>query len=63
MTPAGHAPFENPYTPYPGGGGPPHDTTPEEGTGELWTFFWVALLCTFIIAGAGVTTWFLVAAH
>lgn len=56
------AAFESPFTPYPGGG-PEVDTTPEEGTKELWLFFWLAILNTVIIAAAGIATWWFVAPH
>ena len=49
--------YRNPYTPYPGGSSPPAATTPEEGTHELWAFFWLAIANTVIIAVAGVVTW------
>jgi len=39
---------------------PPAETTPEEGKRDLWTFFWLALLNTIIIAAAGILTWWLV---
>jgi hypothetical protein len=54
------APYRTPYTPYPGGSMPPAQTTPEEGKSDLWTFFWLALLNTIIIAAAGILTWWLV---
>jgi hypothetical protein len=53
-------PFRNPYTTYPGSSTPPAHTTPEEGKRDLWTFFWLALLNTAIIAVAGITTWWFV---
>jgi hypothetical protein len=53
-------PYRTPYTPYPGGSMPPAETTPEEGKRDLWTFFWLALLNTIIIAAAGILTWWLV---
>jgi len=34
--------------------------TPEEGRQDLWTFFWLALLNTAIIAAAGIATWWVV---
>jgi hypothetical protein len=52
--------YRTPYTPYPGGSLPPAATDPKEGKHELWTFFWLALLNTAIIAVAGVTTWWFV---
>lgn len=53
-------PFRTPYTPYPGSSTPPANMTPEEGKRDLWTFFWLALLNTIIIAAAGILTWWLV---
>ncbi len=49
-------PFRSPFPAYPGGG-PAHETTPEEGIGEMWIFFWLALASTVIIAAAGIGTW------
>jgi len=52
--------YRNPYTPTPGGSTPPDGTTPEEGKRDLWSFFWLALLNTLIIAVAGVVAWWFV---
>ncbi|HYA58591.1 MAG TPA: hypothetical protein VEH57_09080 [Thermoplasmata archaeon] len=52
--------YRNPYTPTPGSSTPPDGTTPEEGKQELWSFFWLALLNTAIIATAGIIAWWLV---
>jgi nitrate reductase NapE component len=52
--------FRTPYTPTPGGSLPSAETTPAEGRKELWTFFWLAVANTTIIAVAGVATWMLV---
>jgi hypothetical protein len=60
MTEPAEAP--SPYTPYPGGG-PAHDTDPKEGVGELWTFFWLAIVNTAIIAVAGIVTWYFFTRH
>jgi hypothetical protein len=57
--PAGASTYRTPYTPYPGGSLPPAETTPEEGRGELWGFFWLAIVNTAIIAGAGLVAWVL----
>jgi hypothetical protein len=56
----GPSEFQNPYTPYPGGSTPSAHVSPEEGKRELWTFFWLALLNTLIIATAGILTWWFV---
>jgi len=52
--------YRTPYTPYPGGSSPPAEMTPEEGTTDLWAFFWLALLNTAIIVGVGLAAWFYV---
>jgi len=52
--------YRTPYTRYPGGSLPPAETTPLEGKQDLWTFFWLALLNTTIIAVAGIATWWFV---
>ena len=52
--------YRNPYTPYPGSSTPPADTEPKEGKAELWSFFWLAMLNTLIIAAAGILTWWFV---
>jgi hypothetical protein len=62
MTEPPDPPFKSPFTAYPGGG-PSVATGPEEGTKELWLFFWLAILNTVIIAAAGIGTWLLVAPH
>jgi hypothetical protein len=53
------APSYNPYAYSPGSSTPGAEVTPEEGKRELWSFFWLALLNTAIIAVVGVATWFL----
>ncbi|HTT73066.1 MAG TPA: hypothetical protein VMG99_02800 [Thermoplasmata archaeon] len=58
--PGGAAPYSTPYTRTPGGSSPPPATTPEEGTSDLWTFFWLALANTAIIAVAGIAAWWFV---
>ena len=52
--------YSSPYTRYPGGSSPPPSTTPQEGKSDLWTFFWLALLNTTIIAVAGIAAWWFV---
>jgi hypothetical protein len=52
--------FQTPYTPTPGGSTPSPSVSPQEGTRELWGFFWLALLNTTIIAVAGIVTWWYV---
>ena len=54
------APSYNPYATTPGSSTPGRDVTPEEGKTELWTFFWLSIANTIIIAGAGLIAWFLV---
>jgi hypothetical protein len=49
--------FRSPYTPTPGSSTPPPDVGPAEGTGELWTFFWVAVVSMVIIAAFGLGAW------
>ena len=56
-------PYRKPYTPYPGSSTPPAGTPPEEGKSELWSFFWLALVNTVIIAVAGILAWWLVGYH
>jgi hypothetical protein len=52
--------FRSPYTPYPGSSTPSAHVGPAEGKTELWTFFWLALVNTLIIAVSGILTWWLV---
>jgi hypothetical protein len=52
--------YRNPYTPYAGSSTPSANVGPEEGKHELWSFFWLALLNTLIIAIAGIVTWWIV---
>jgi hypothetical protein len=54
------ATFHNPYAGTPGSSTPSPEVTPQEGSGELWAFFWLALANTAIIAVAGVATWLLI---
>ncbi len=56
----GEASFSTPYTPTPGSSTPGPAVGPQEGTSELWGFFWLALLNTLVIAVAGVVTWLLI---
>jgi len=55
--------FQTPYTPSPGSSTPGPEVTPEEGTGELWTFFWVTIVSVVIIAVAGIGAWLYVKAY
>jgi hypothetical protein len=57
---AGEARFETPYARFPGSSTPSPETTPKEGIGDFWTFFWLAIANTTIIGAAGVVTWLLV---
>jgi len=52
--------FRTPYTPYPGSSTPPAHVGPTEGKADLWTFFWLSLVNTLIIAVSGILTWWLV---
>ncbi|MCI4373126.1 MAG: hypothetical protein L3K02_05740 [Thermoplasmata archaeon] len=52
--------YRTPYTDYPGGPTPAASTTPEEGTADLWAFFWLAFINTAIIVGVGLAAWFYV---
>lgn len=52
--------WQTPYTATPGSSTPGPEVSPTEGIGELWTFFWLALACTAIIAVSGVATWLFV---
>lgn len=52
--------FRSPYTAYPGSSTPPGSVGPEEGKLDLWTFFWLALVNTGIIAVSGIATWWVV---
>jgi len=54
------AEYHYPYTPSPGSSTPGPTMRPEEGTADLWGFFWLALVNTFIIAVAGIVTWWFV---
>ncbi len=52
--------YRFPYTPTPGSSTTGPEVSPKEGVGELWAFFWLALLNTAIIVVAGVATWYFV---
>ena len=52
--------WATPYTSTPGSSTPPPEVGPKQGISELWTFFWLAIANTAIIAVAGVATWLLV---
>ncbi|MGA7922540.1 MAG: hypothetical protein WCA77_00995 [Thermoplasmata archaeon] len=47
----------SPYTPTPGSSTPPPTVKAEEGTRDLWTFFWLAIANSAIIIGAGLAAW------
>lgn len=59
MTEPGES-YRSPYAASPGSSTPGADVTPEEGTAELWTFFWVAIVSIAIIAAGGLAAWFYV---
>lgn len=52
--------FVSPYAHSPGSSTPPPSVAPREGLGELWTFFWLALVNTAIIAVTGIIVWWIV---
>ena len=54
------APYRTPYAPTPGSSTPGPEVTPAEGVGDLWAFFWLALLNTAIIAVVGIAVWWFV---
>jgi hypothetical protein len=56
----GEEAYRTPYTRYPGSSTPAASIGPAEGVGDLWTFFWLALLNTVIIAVAGLLAWWVV---
>ena len=57
---AGPSAFRSPYTPSPGSSTPGPETTPAEGTAELWAFFWVAIVSVVIITIGGLGAYFYV---
>ena len=52
--------YRSPYAPYPGSSTPAPEVDPKEGKGDLWTFFWLSLLSTLVIAVTGIATWWFV---
>lgn len=58
--PSHPAPAVSPYASSPGGSIPTAGTDRAEGTRDLWSFFWVAILSTLIIAVAGLAAWWYV---
>ncbi|MCI4340452.1 MAG: hypothetical protein L3K06_03835 [Thermoplasmata archaeon] len=52
--------YRFPYTSTPGSSTAGPEVSPKEGVGELWAFFWLALLNTAIIVVAGLATWYVV---
>jgi hypothetical protein len=56
----GEAAFHNPYAGAPGSSTPSPEVTPNQGRGELWAFFWLALANTAIIAVSGLAAWWIV---
>jgi hypothetical protein len=55
--PENATPYRTPYTPTPGSSTTAPDVGPEEGTADLWGFFWLALLNTAIIVVVGMSAW------
>ena len=56
-------PYRTPYTPTPGSSTPSPHVTPEEGRRELGLFFWLAIINTSIIGGAGAIAWWFATHH
>ncbi|MCI4358778.1 MAG: hypothetical protein L3J99_07145 [Thermoplasmata archaeon] len=56
----GDAAFRTPYSGPPGSSTPSPEVSPKEGVGELWAFFWLALLNTGIITVSGTVAWILI---
>ena len=52
--------YRYPFTPYAGSSTPSSDVPPSEGKRDLWTFFWLSIANTGIIAVTGIVTWWLV---
>ncbi|MCI4330516.1 MAG: hypothetical protein L3K19_01545 [Thermoplasmata archaeon] len=52
-----HAEVANPYAYSPGSSTPGASVSPEEGRADLWGFFWLSLINTFIIAVVGIAVW------
>jgi hypothetical protein len=50
----------NPYATSPGSSTPGPSVTTEEGVGDLWSFFWLSVACTGILAVVAVAGWLIV---
>lgn len=50
-------PYRTPYTLTPGSSTTSPHVGPKEGIGELWGFFWLALLNTTVIVVVGMGAW------
>lgn len=49
----------NPYATTPGSSTPGVGVSPEEGTRDLWAFFWLSVVCTGILGIVALVGWFL----
>ncbi|HKV89864.1 MAG TPA: hypothetical protein VJQ43_01550 [Thermoplasmata archaeon] len=58
MSPA-ESPLVNPYATTPGSSTPGVGVSAEEGTSDLWSFFWLSVACTAILTVVGVLGWLL----
>ncbi len=52
--------FHSPYTPYPGSSTPSANVPRAEGQKDIWSFFWLSIGNSTIIAVAGIAAWFVV---
>jgi hypothetical protein len=50
----------NPYATTPGSSTPGVGVSAEEGVGDLWSFFWLSVVCTAILTVVAVAGWLLV---
>ncbi|MCI4325477.1 MAG: hypothetical protein L3K00_06325 [Thermoplasmata archaeon] len=50
----------NPYTTTPGSSTPGVGVSPEEGSADLWTFFWLSAVSTAILIVVAAAGWLIV---
>ncbi|MCI4329692.1 MAG: hypothetical protein L3K01_08580 [Thermoplasmata archaeon] len=50
----------NPYATTPGSSTPGRGISPEEGSADLWTFFWLSAISTVILIVVAAAGWLLV---